>query len=138
MPMEELNEATGLPMGLAREAKYMRIIFSSCDYANDFEALVDASELFDFITKYRYNIWLKAYDTSCRETEREDMLADEGYEFDCYLYVISGEDGTHVIDWDKIEPRSARDRQDAERVLKKMAEDITNNNEITKLLIELM
>lgn len=107
--------------------------FSSCDYANDFEAIIDAHEVFDWLPRYSYNLWLKGYDTSCRETEREVMLNDNGYEYDCYVYVLNAEDGT-PFNFEMEFYKAAKTRQDAEKVLCEMADGMANDSDAVDYL----
>ena len=107
--------------------------FDNTDYAEDFEAVADANEVFDWLPEYRYGLWLKAYDTSCRETDREIELDDDGYAFDCYVHVLDYENkGKPVVNW--YEPRAAKTREEAENVLAKMAEDIAKDKNIVEHL----
>lgn len=109
----------------------IKVIFSDCDYADDFEAIVDASEVFDTVPKYRFNLWLKAYDSSMRENEREQEVNDKGYAFDCYVYVL--DDEGNPVDT-SYAPRMAKTRQSAEDTLVKMAMDIAKDEAIAEKL----
>lgn len=61
--------------------------FSECGYAEDFEAVVSLCDVLEGFNEAGYSLWLKAYDTSCCENEKEKRLFDSGYKFDCYAWV---------------------------------------------------
>lgn len=61
--------------------------FSDTDYANDFEAMIDAARVFSWIPECKIDLWFKAYDTSCKETATEERLYNEGFLFECYVYI---------------------------------------------------
>lgn len=109
----------------------IKLDFERTDYAEDFEALADANQVFDWMPEYGYVVWLKAYDTSCCETEREIELNDGGYGYDCYAYVIN--DVGLPVDM-SYNPRAAKTREEAEETLYKMAEDISKDQEIVERL----
>lgn len=109
----------------------IKLDFSGCDYAEDFEAIIDANQVFEWMPQYGYTLWLKAYDTSCRETDREIELNDDGYAFDCYVYVLDDE-GKPVVNW--YEPRAAKTREEAENIMYKMAYDIAKDGKVVEHL----
>lgn len=92
----------------------VKLDFHPCDYAGDFECLVDLHMLFSSVPEEKYDLWLKAYDTSCRETEHEIELNDAGYAFECYVWVTT----TYTLR--RSEPlfnAPAKSKEEAERML---------------------
>ena len=117
-------------------------VFCDCDYAKDFEAFVDASEFFSWMPEGKFDFWFKAYDTSCRESDRDIVLNDNGQMFDCYVWLVQqcGDD----YDADKAIPpflkynTSATDEDDAVDILIDYAETIHCNWGIESELVKLM
>lgn len=109
----------------------IKLDFESTDYAEDFEALVDANQVFDWMPEYGYVVWFKAYDTSCRESEYEIELNDNGYAYDCCVHVLD-DMGAPVINW--IKTRAVKSREEAEETLYKMAEDIAKDKDVVEHL----
>ena len=117
------------------------IMFYDCDYANDFEAFVDASEFFSWLPEEKFDFWFKAYDTSCRENDRDIALNDNGQMFDCYVWLVQHDDNH---DGNKTIPpflkcnTSAADKDDAVEILIDYAETINCNWGIESELVKLM
>lgn len=99
--------------------------FQSCDYAEDFECLIDIHNYHDWFPEETCDLWLKAYDVSCCENSREVILDDEGYAFDCYVWLSDCNNGNKITAG--IQPRPAKDEQEAEEMLIKMAESVIKN-----------
>lgn len=104
--------------------------FYDCDYANDFECVLDVHNYHPDIPELKFDIWLKAYDTSCCETQGERELYGKGYLYECYVCVQS-EDG-YIIKG--MTPRAAKDREDAERTLINMANNLMSDKSLIKTL----
>ena len=109
--------------------------FFNSDYADDFEALVDVHNFFDWVPEGKFDIWMKAYDTSCRETAREIELNDNGYKFDCYVWVCDLYGFQITTD---IQPRAARTREEAEEILIKMADSLVKSRYVIDTLKQLI
>lgn len=104
----------------------VKLYFSESDYARDFEALIDVHEIFDWIPEWEYDLWLKAYDTSCRENDKEISLNEQGYEFDCYAFFRTfGEPNEETL---YNEP--ARTLEEAEEVLIKMVDALASDKNV--------
>lgn len=72
--------------------------FDTCDYAEDFQADIDIADVFDCFSMFDFSLWLKAYDTSCKENAKETYLHEHGYRFDCYVWIMDNESCTMVGD----------------------------------------
>ena len=105
--------------------------FDSCGYANDFEAFIDIHCIIPSIPEGAFDIWLKAYDTSCRETENERYLNDSGYAFECCAAIMDY-DGNTIIG--NVEPRPATDKDDAEKMLVNMAWSIMKDRNLVNMM----
>ena len=110
--------------------------FQSCGYAKDFEYLIDVHNYHDWFPEETCDLWLKAYDVSCCENSREVMLDDEGYAFDCYVWLSGYDDGNNITTG--IQPRPAKDKQEAEEMLIKMAESVMKNVSLLEKLKDTM
>lgn len=103
--------------------------FSGCDYANDFEALVDAHEFFDWVPELECDIWFKAYDTSCHENEHEIELDKQGYKFDCYMFVSEfGMLGKY-----EVYNKPAKTQEEAKKIMNDMAATLLNDKKAIEL-----
>lgn len=108
--------------------------FESCDYAEDFECLVDVHNYHDWFPEGLCDVWLKAYDTSCCETAKERELHDAGYAFECYVW-LSTPDNCKITT--NMEHRPAMTREEAEDMLVKMAERAMNDKYVVETLKKL-
>ena len=105
--------------------------FDSCDYANDFEALIDIHYIIPAIQEERFDLWLKAYDTSCCESEHEQELYDNNYLFECCCCVQEQDTG-YIIK--KATSRAARDEAEAEKILLEMAYEMINDENTISII----
>ena len=110
--------------------------FDDCGYANDFECLVDVNEYLDCIPEETYDLWLKAYDTSCCDNAHEKNLYEQGYAFECHARIKRCYNGKQIEM--NIEPQAAKTMEEAECILIKMAEDTMNRSDIVYTLKALL
>ena len=105
--------------------------FCACDYADDFEALVDVHEVFDFVPEGVLDLWFKAYDTSCRESEHEAAINDAGYDFECFVWLTKN--GTF---W-RSEPlvnRLAASTAEAEAILTEAFRSVVSDDSLVEMI----
>lgn len=95
----------------------MELVFSECNYGEDFESVEYVPE--GWPVGEDAFIWFKAYDTSFCETERETELHDAGFEFDCLVWLEHRCMGPRDY---LMESTGARNKQEAERLLQVAAD----------------
>ena len=88
------------------------LYFDETDYGRDFEAVIDAHDVFASIPVGGMNIWFKAYDTSLGEGGDAELFND-GYEFNCYIFLLSCDGSGDYMD---ILNSPAKTKQDAENL----------------------
>lgn len=108
--------------------------FEDSGYGEDFETLLYAAQVFDFLPEEDFDLWFKAYDTSMCENEEETALYKNGYTFQCYVYFSPvGKIGK----WELLE-YPAKTREDAEAWLQNMANTIGENAEVAETVRQLV
>ena len=99
----------------------MELDFYSSDYGEDFEAMTDLPNDWPHEDDDMLNdVWFKAYDTSLKEICEDAELFEQGYLFNCYVRVRYHANGVYCED--ELAKFPARDREDAERLLKVAAD----------------
>lgn len=108
-----------------------KLDFQSCNYADDFECLIDVHNIIPSIPEERFDLWLRAYDTSCCETKHEEELYDSGYNYECCCCVQEQDNGYIVKG---ITPRAARNEDNAKSTLIEMAKSMMDDENLIKHL----